>query len=50
MMAFIVVEAMGLNEALLVAMGPIQLLTATFGGIMYLIVQRAEKSTIPTGK
>jgi hypothetical protein len=50
MMAFIVVEAMGLNEALLVAMGPIQLLTATFGGIMYLIVQRAEKSTISTGK
>lgn len=49
-MSFIVVKAMNLNEALLMAMGPIQLLTASIGGLMYLIVHKAEKGMQGTGK
>lgn len=50
LMAFIVVKALNLNEALLIAMGPIQLLTASIGSVIYLIVHKAEKGIIATGK
>jgi hypothetical protein len=50
MMSFVVIKGMNLNEALLIAMGPIQLLTATIGGIIYLVVHLAEKGIIASGK